>query len=356
MMGARLAVVVSTLGLLALPVSGCASRSHVVKQTRTIKDALKPVHERALICAPRQLAEAEAHLDFANYEADAGQTMRARKHLTLAEQRAAEVWEAIKNPHCEGDRDGDGFRDSVDKCPDEPENFDGYQDDDGCPEFDKDGDGIRDDVDKCPLEPEDFDGFQDEDGCPDPDNDGDKILDSVDQCPNEPEDLDGFEDLDGCPDPDNDKDGIPDVRDQCPNEPEDFDGDQDEDGCPDIVTYKNIVVGPTKIELKQKIFFAYNKAKILPKSFDLLNEVADVLVKRPKMKIRIEGHTDIQGSDKYNKKLSQARADAVRTYLIEAGVEPSRLTSVGYGEEQLLDKNDPKGEINRRVEFHIIEQ
>ena len=82
---------------------------------------------------------------------------------------------------------------------------------------DRDGDGIKDDVDKCPDEPEDFDGFQDEDGCPDPDNDNDGIPDKDDRCPNEPEDRDGDQDEDGCPensDGDRDGDGIPDSKDK----------------------------------------------------------------------------------------------------------------------------------------------
>jgi OmpA-OmpF porin, OOP family len=98
---------------------------------------------------------------------------------------------------------------------------------------DTDGDGIPDVDDKCPNEPEDFDGFQDADGCPDPDNDGDGIPDALDKCRDEPEDFDGFQDTDGCPDPDNDGDGIPDVDDRCPNVPEDLDGIQDADGCPE---------------------------------------------------------------------------------------------------------------------------
>ena len=101
------------------------------------------------------------------------------------------------------------------------------------PTGDRDGDGILDDVDKCPDDPEDNDGFEDEDGCPDPDNDKDGILDVDDLCPNDPEDKDGFEDEDGCPDPDNDKDRILDVNDKCPNEPETYNGFEDEDGCPD---------------------------------------------------------------------------------------------------------------------------
>jgi OmpA-OmpF porin, OOP family len=166
------------------------------------------------------------------------------------------------------DRDHDGVYDTEDKCPDQPEDRDGFQDEDGCPDPDNDNDGIPDVKDKCPNEAEDVDEFQDEDGCPDPDNDndgipdindacpnapedhkgkfpndgcpssmedrdGDGIPDGVDKCPDEPEDKDGFEDADGCPDPDNDADGIPDGFDNCPNEPEDADGFQDEDGCPD---------------------------------------------------------------------------------------------------------------------------
>ena len=65
---------------------------------------------------------------------------------------------------------------------------------------DRDGDGIPDDLDKCPNEPEDKDGFQDEDGCPDPDNDGDGIPDIIDKCPNEPETFNNYQDADGCPD------------------------------------------------------------------------------------------------------------------------------------------------------------
>jgi hypothetical protein len=74
---------------------------------------------------------------------------------------------------------------------------------------DRDHDGIPDVDDRCPDEPEDRDGFHDDDGCPDPDNDGDGIPDALDKCSNDPEDLDGFQDDDGCPDLDNDGDGIP---------------------------------------------------------------------------------------------------------------------------------------------------
>ncbi|MEO7037763.1 MAG: thrombospondin type 3 repeat-containing protein [Polyangiaceae bacterium] len=133
------------------------------------------------------------------------------------------------------DRDGDGIDDSVDQCPTEPEDFDGHEDSDGCPDPDNDLDTIPDKLDKCPDQPEDQDGFEDRDGCPDPDNDKDGIPDVSDQCPNEPETKNGYKDDDGCPDEaDRDNDGVPDSRDQCPDQPEDTDGFQDTDGCPDL--------------------------------------------------------------------------------------------------------------------------
>ena len=166
------------------------------------------------------------------------------------------------------DRDKDGVFDVNDKCPDEPEDRDGFQDQDGCPEPDNDLDTIPDVRDKCPNDQEDVDQFEDDDGCPESDNDkdgiadindacpnaaedgkgkrptdgcpstsedsdGDGVNDTVDKCPDEPEDRDNFQDDDGCLDPDNDADGIPDNFDNCPNDGEDPDGFEDEDGCPD---------------------------------------------------------------------------------------------------------------------------
>ncbi|MCS6901260.1 MAG: OmpA family protein [Myxococcales bacterium] len=131
------------------------------------------------------------------------------------------------------DRDSDGILDRDDRCPTDPEDRDGFEDDDGCPDSDNDRDGAPDAMDRCRDAPEDKDGFEDEDGCPDPDDDGDGIPDGEDSCRNQPEDRDGFEDEEGCPDTDNDKDGILDKDDICPNGPEDFDEFKDEDGCPD---------------------------------------------------------------------------------------------------------------------------
>jgi OmpA-OmpF porin, OOP family len=132
------------------------------------------------------------------------------------------------------DTDGDGIEGAADQCPTEPEDLDGYEDNDGCPDNDNDLDTIPDKQDKCPGRAEDQDGFQDNDGCPEADNDNDGIADTGDRCPNEPESKNGYKDDDGCPDEsDVDNDGVPDARDKCVNEPEDTDGFEDTDGCPD---------------------------------------------------------------------------------------------------------------------------
>jgi OmpA-OmpF porin, OOP family len=132
------------------------------------------------------------------------------------------------------DQDGDGIEGAADQCPTEPEDKDGYEDSDGCPDNDNDLDTIPDKLDKCPSQAEDQDNFQDGDGCPEADNDNDGIPDTGDRCPTEPETKNGFKDDDGCPDEaDTDNDGVPDARDKCVNEAEDTDGYEDTDGCPD---------------------------------------------------------------------------------------------------------------------------
>ena len=255
------------------------------------------------------------------------------------------------------DQDRDGIADEDDECPNEAEDYDGFEDADGCPDPDNDRDQVLDVKDGCPMVPEDHDGFEDEDGCPDDDNDKDGIADEQDQCRNDPEDIDGFEDTDGCPDNDNDGDGILDADDQCKNEPENVNGNKDEDGCPDNDP-KALIVGG-RIELFEKVYFSFGKSTLMSQSYPLLNDVVDVLVSHPGIReIQVAGHTDSVGPDPFNKDLSQLRAEAVAAYLVSHGVDASRVTAKGYGEEEPIAPNDTEAgrERNRRVEIIITKQ
>jgi len=255
-----------------------------------------------------------------------------------------------------GDRDGDGIFDDVDRCPNTPEDKDGFQDLDGCPDLDNDADRILDPQDKCPLEPEDRDKFEDEDGCPEKDNDKDGLLDRVDQCPNEPEDPDGWESLDGCPDPDNDKDGILDVNDLCPFEPETVNGYADNDGCPDEEQVR--VVGD-KIVLDDRVHFFVNSAVIRKVSYPLLQRLTKLVTEHPEYKhISVEGHADERGAEDFNRQLSEDRARSVLEFMVKQGVARERLSSQGFGASKpLVDKkNEYAWLLNRRVEFTVTRE
>jgi outer membrane protein OmpA-like peptidoglycan-associated protein len=249
------------------------------------------------------------------------------------------------------DNDGDNIPDVQDKCPDLPEDMDNFEDDDGCPDLDNDQDGIPDRDDRCPNEPEDFDGDEDTDGCPDlvKDSDNDGIPDDVDRCPLQPEDIDGFQDDDGCPDLDNDLDGIPDEVDNCPSSPETFNGFQDEDGCPDEKPIEEKF-------LLRGVNFESGSAALTPDSYGVLDEVVRSLQAYPEVRVEIRGHTDSQGPASFNLELSQRRAESVRQYLVNAGIDPSRLVSIGVGEEEPIASNaTPEGRLqNRRIEFRRL--
>ncbi len=257
------------------------------------------------------------------------------------------------------DSDHDGIYDYKDKCPTQAEDKDGFQDADGCPELDNDEDLIPDARDKCPNEPEDKDTFQDDDGCPELDNDSDGIPDIKDSCPFKPETKNGFKDEDGCPDvPDQDGDGIEDAKDKCPKQEEDKDKFEDKDGCPDK-GQAQVVITANKIQILKKVFFATGRSKIKRRSYSILNQVALVLSANKQVKgVRIEGHTDSRGNARKNKTLSQKRAEAVRDYMINKGVEPGRLFAAGFGPDKPIEDNKTRRgrAANRRVEFVILEQ
>jgi len=339
---------------------GCTQGPKLRGKIAGLSDILEQAERNGAIrCAPRELAVAKSQLEFASLELDQGFISKAQAHLWKAEPNAHAAYFLSPPQYCAergfvevapGDRDGDGYLDPQDKCPDQPEVFQGFEDEDGCPDDpDTDGDGITDSKDSCVLEPEDKDGYLDEDGCPDVDNDLDTLLDAADKCPLEAEDLDGYEDADGCPDPDNDKDTVLDVKDQCPNEIGST--TQEPLGCPTKPAL--VVVTDCEVKITQQIHFEFNKDKIRPESFPVLDAVVDALQKNPPIKIEVQGHTDNKGTAKYNKDLSNRRANSVMKYLVSHGVEMGRLTHYGYGFERPLVDNSTDGNraLNRRVQF-----
>jgi outer membrane protein OmpA-like peptidoglycan-associated protein len=257
------------LPVAALLITSCVTSSKIRASAQVIRTDIERARQiGAYTCAPRELATAEANLDFAEGELSSGSSSQAEDHLRQAEasiKKALELSQECmakagpKEPKLlvkieEVDTDKDGIPDKDDKCPTEPgpaKNF-------GCPIGDRDGDGIPDDVDRCPDQPEDFDGFQDEDGCPDLDNDND---------------------------------GVPDALDRCPNMP----GPADNQGCPK--DYKMVIVQKDRIQIKQQLKFASGSAKIIGRmSNEVLRDVAQALKDNQQIqKVRIEGHTDSVG-------------------------------------------------------------
>ena len=256
------------------------------------------------------------------------------------------------------DSDADGIYDQHDDCPFEP----GLEEFNGCP--DSDGDGIPDKDDSCPTTAgmAEFNGCADTDGdgiadpndkCPDvaglakfggcPDTDGDGIEDAKDACP----EVAGLRRFRGCADTDGD--GIADPKDKCPNEA----GPADNDGCPN----------PTKEaiealnELGATVQFELNKADLKPEAIELLISVYDIMTKFGNTNFSIEGHTDTTGPKAFNQKLSEDRAEKVKSHLVEKGVDGTRLSTKGFGEDSPKASNNTRdGRItNRRVEFKVVE-
>lgn len=272
-----------TVGLGALVfgllVSGCVSGGQVRADAEVIQTKIERARRSgAMQCAPRELAEAQADLEFSRGELSEGHSGRAERHVRLAEAAANKALDlskgcapkaliirnkpktltvpipkktATKPPPPpkktpvvikieETDQDGDGILDKDDSCPSKAEDLDGFSDSDGCPDADNDHDGVLDAADHCPNTPGTVEGH----GCPvqtAKDQDGDGVVDSADKCPGQPEDVDGFQDGDGCPESDNDGDGLVDAVDRCPNEKGPLQNlgcpviDHDGDGIPDSV-------------------------------------------------------------------------------------------------------------------------
>lgn len=230
------------------------------------------------------------------------------------------------------DSDGDGVYDADDKCPNTPAGV--LVDMSGCP-LDNDGDGVYDYLDKCPGTPKGV--AVDMSGCP-LDSDGDGVADHLDKCPGTPKGAPV--DMTGCP-LDSDGDGVADYLDKCPGT---LSGIQvDMTGCPVPIT--------EKVSIELNVEFEFDRAEVKNIYGEHITKVANFLSTYPDVNAVIEGHTDSKGTDAYNMKLSQQRADNVMKYLVAKGISASRLTAKGFGESMpISDNNTDEGrQKNRRV-------
>ncbi|MFB9052086.1 OmpA family protein [Formosa undariae] len=230
------------------------------------------------------------------------------------------------------DTDGDGIEDSKDACPNEA----GTAEFNGCP--DSDGDGVADPEDKCPT----VAGLVALNGCPDADGDG--VADPDDKCP----DVAGPAENNGCPWADTDGDGVADKDDKCVDVP----GTVANDGCPEL----SEAVQKSLNEYAKTILFDTGKSSIKSHSAEVLENIIAIINEYPNATFTVDGHTDSSGSDALNMKLSDARAAAVKDYLVTKGIDSSRLSSKGYGEEKPIDSNKTRAgrANNRRVEINLV--
>ncbi len=241
---------------------------------------------------------------------------------------------------CPVDTDKDGIPDIEDKCPGTPGDIEanskamGPRENNGCPWGDKDGDGFLDNVDKCP----DLAGTARYLGCPAPDSDGDGVPDDEDDC----KDKKGPRSNKGCPEnKDSDGDGLLDQDDVCPDKP----GPKELKGCPPAIS----AAEESLLRQASKIEFESGKATILPakkKATDLmLDKVADILKSKPETFMLIEGHTDNVKPKVSpfpdNKALSEARAKYVMDYMISKGIAPNRLLARGFGDTKPMAIDTP---------------
>ena len=245
------------------------------------------------------------------------------------------------------DADGDGIFDEKDMCPNTPLGV--IVDEFGCP-LDSDKDGIADYLDKCKGTPE---GAKvDENGCP-LDSDGDGVADYLDKCKDTPA---GVEvNAKGCP-VDSDNDGVPDYMDKCPNTP--VNTEVDATGCPiekekEVITVVKKEITP--VVLHGDTNFEFDKAKLLPNAYTVLDSLVNTMKEHSEYKWNVEGYTDAIGSEAYNMDLSKRRAQSVVDYLVNKGVDRSKLEVIPFGESKPVatNKTQEGRAMNRRVEIRI---
>ncbi len=239
-----------------------------------------------------------------------------------------EVMLSYNLPWKKSDSDSDGIQDKKDNCPTE---F-GPATNGGCPLPDSDEDGVPDVEDDCPGKS----GLADFRGCPDTDLDG--IQDSEDECPSEA----GSRDNDGCPD--RDKDGVIDRDDACPDDPGSLFGPPEHKGCPEVKLWEMTVLE----DVEMGVQFEPGKDILTVQSFWYLYKIVDIMSDNKLYRLKISGYADSLGNDEAN--LSQRRADQVKQFLVDVGVEADRIEVAGDDE---TDPDNTGRSGNLQIEFEL---
>jgi outer membrane protein OmpA-like peptidoglycan-associated protein len=242
----------------------------------------------------------------------------------------------ITQPVRVSDSDGDGVGDDTDRCPETPAGT--RVDASGCP-LDSDRDGVPDRTDRCPETPAGT--AVDAMGCA-LDSDRDGVPDATDRCPDTSPGT--AVDAMGCV-LDSDHDGVPDTLDRCPNTTA---GSRvDASGC--VVLFEE---HRTSLIL-EGVNFANGKADLTDESRSILDNVAASLAVHDSIRVSVDGHTSSTGTRALNLRLSAARAETVKRYLVDRGIDPRRLLTRGFGPDRPIASNTtPEGQAkNRRTEL-----
>ncbi|WP_026897262.1 OmpA family protein [Daejeonella oryzae] len=170
------------------------------------------------------------------------------------------------------------------------------------------------------------------------DSDGDGVADKLDKCPNTEAGIkvDGS----GCP-LDVDGDGIVDSKDSCPTEK----GTEELNGCPEMSS--GTMAGYNNIQ------FEFNSSVLRTSAYPTLDKLSAEVRANSAMQIQLDGHASAEGTEEYNMQLSKDRANSVKTYLVNSGVDASKISTRGYGESRPVASNATEAgrSQNRRVEF-----
>lgn len=216
---------------------------------------------------------------------------------------------------------------------------------------DRDHDGVQDTKDKCPASLEDWDFFDDNDGCLDPDDDKDGIVDLEDRCKGQAEDVDGFQDADGCDDHNNDRDAYPDAGDGCPNEPESENAWQDGDGCPDAMP------ADLQATLARGREITFLDGEVNPASEPALLEVVARLAQYPEVVVLVAIYTDSEAGATAARERTLRQAKALRRWFAAHDAPARRVDFRWKGDTLLLnnDKTEAEHLANRRVELTLVD-